>query len=84
MAPPVAIPTYGYEVVNAFPHARDAFTQGLQYVDGRLYEGTGQYGQSSLRCVELETGRVLQRRALDRRFFREGIAVVGERIFQLT
>jgi len=77
-------PIYGYRVVNAYPHDRDAFTQGLVYADGVLYEGTGRYGESELRRVELETGEVLQARALDPEYFGEGIALLGDRIYQLT
>jgi glutamine cyclotransferase len=75
---------YGYEVVNTYPHDSRAYCQGLVFADGMLYESTGQYGQSSLRRVELETGRVLQYVALDRRRFGEGIAVWRDRIIQLT
>lgn len=83
-APSIAVPTYTYRVVNAYPHDRGAFTQGLVYLDGTLYEGTGLYGQSSLRRVDLQTGAVLQQRDLDAQYFGEGIAVVGDRIMQLT
>ncbi len=75
---------FQYEVVNVFPHDPGAFTQGLEFVDGSLYEGTGQHGVSSLRRVELETGRVLQNRALPSAYFGEGITVLGNRIYQLT
>ncbi len=77
-------PVAGYRVVNEYPHDRRAFTQGLVYVDGVLYEGTGRYGESTLRRVDLETGKVLQSRALDPVHFGEGIAVLGDRIYQLT
>jgi glutamine cyclotransferase len=77
-------PVSGYQVVNVFPHDRQAFTQGLQYVDGFLYEGTGQHGQSGIRKVKLETGEVLQYQALDSRYFGEGITVWGETLIQLT
>ena len=73
-----------YEVVHAYAHDPDAFTQGLAYDRGRLYEGTGLHGESELRLVELETGAVLQRASLDRTYFGEGISVLGERIVQLT
>jgi glutamine cyclotransferase len=79
-----AVPIYGYEVVNTFPHDPDAFTQGLVYVDGVLYEGTGLNGRSSLRRVDLATGEVLQQVDLPEEQFGEGIAVLGERIWQLT
>ena len=82
--PPQA-PTYGYTVVRAYPHDREAFTQGLAFDDqGVLYESTGQRGQSSLRRVELSSGAVLQRHDLPAALFGEGIAVFGDRIFQLT
>lgn len=77
-------PVYSYEIVNTFPHDRRAFTQGLVYRDGVLYESTGLRGRSSLRRVELETGRVLERRMLLPPYFAEGIAVLGEKIYQLT
>lgn len=77
-------PVHGYEVVAAWPHDAGAFTQGLAYADGRLYESTGRYGESSLRLVDLETGTVLRRRDLAARHFGEGIALLGRRIYQLT
>lgn len=79
-----AVPTYTYRVVKTYPHDRRAFTQGLVYIDGALYEGTGLYEQSSLRRVDLQTGAVQQQRDLDPKYFGEGIAVVGDRIMQLT
>lgn len=79
-----AVPIHTYRVVNAYPHDRGAYTQGLVFAHGALYEGTGLEGQSSLRRVDLETGEVLQQRDLPPEFFGEGIAVLGERIFQLT
>ena len=82
--PPQA-PTYGYTVVRAYPHDREAFTQGLAFDDqGTLYESTGQRGQSSLRRVELSSGAVLQRHDLPAALFGEGLTVSGDRIFQLT
>ena len=73
-----------YEVVATYPHARDAFTQGLEYRDGFLYEGTGRNGRSELRRIRLETGEVLQRAPLDAQHFGEGITVWRDRIIQLT
>jgi glutaminyl-peptide cyclotransferase len=78
------IPVFGYQVVNTFPHDRQAFTQGLQFVDGFLYEGTGQHGQSGIRKVKLETGEVVQRQPLDAKYFGEGITVWGDTLIQLT
>jgi len=73
-----------YRVVNEYPHDADAFTQGLVFDDGVLYEGTGLYGESSLRRVDLESGKVLQFYNLSDEFFGEGIAVVDDKIVQLT
>ena len=77
-------PRYAYDIVNVYPHDENAFTQGLVFEDGFLYEGTGLYGNSSLRRVELETGKVLQVHALQGQFFGEGVAIVGDKIIQLT
>ncbi|MCA2968308.1 MAG: glutaminyl-peptide cyclotransferase [Acidobacteriaceae bacterium] len=73
-----------YQVVNTYPHDREAFTQGLEYRNGFLYEGTGLHGRSTLRKVKLETGVVLQKLSLPAHFFGEGISVLGDRIVQLT
>lgn len=73
-----------FTVVNVYPHDRQAFTQGLLYHDGVLYESTGIEGQSTLRRVELSTGTVLQRHVVPRPFFAEGLALHGDRLFQLT
>ncbi len=81
---PPAAPVYSYTVVNTYPHDPAAFTQGLVYADGLLYEGTGRRGQSTLRRVELETGTVLEQVALEPEYFGEGIALFGDTIFQLT
>jgi glutaminyl-peptide cyclotransferase len=78
------VPTFGYEVVRAYPHDPDAFTQGLQYVDGVLYEGTGLNGRSSIRKVKLETGEVLQKHSVPPEHFGEGITVWKSEIFELT
>jgi len=81
---PKTIPVYTYKVLNTYPHDRDAFTQGLAFEDGTLYEGTGLYGRSTLRKVELETGDILQIRELPAEFWGEGVAVCGDKIIQLT
>jgi len=75
---------YDYEVVNTFPHDSNAFTQGLVIHDGKLYEGTGRKGQSSLRQVDLESGELLRRKNLSSRFFGEGITVFDGKVYQLT
>lgn len=73
-----------YEIVRSFPHDPEAFTQGLLFHDGSLYESTGQYGASSLRRVDPRTGRVLERVALDSAHFGEGLARVDAELIQLT
>src|SRR3954471_11575035 len=79
-----SLPVFGYTVVHTYPHDRDAFTQGLQVVDGVFYEGTGLNGQSSIRKVTIETGEVLQKRDVPAQYFGEGITVRGNELFQLT
>jgi glutaminyl-peptide cyclotransferase len=72
------------QVVRSYPHDRGAFTQGLLLHGGRLYESTGLVGKSSLREVELETGRVIRRTSVPPPFFAEGLTLVGDRLIQLT
>lgn len=81
---PNAPKQYGFEVVNVYPHDTTAYTQGLQYEDGFLYESTGQWGRSSLRKVDLKTGKVLQRADIDEDYFGEGLAIVGNKVVVLT
>ena len=81
---PSRAPVAGYRVVHVFPHDPQAFTQGLVYLDGVLYEGTGLNGRSSIRKVKIENGEVLQLQKVDPQYFGEGIAVVGDTIFELT
>ena len=81
---PRPLPVYGYEVVKAYPHDPKAFTEGLFYHDGFLYESTGEEGKSSLRKVELESGKVVQKWDMPREDFGEGIAMIGDKIYQLT
>jgi glutamine cyclotransferase len=78
------IPVYSYNIVNTYPHDRDAFTEGLVFENGVLYEGTGLLERSTLRRVELETGDILQIRELSDQFFGEGITIYGDKIIQLT
>ena len=75
---------YRYRVVRSYPHDRRAYTQGLIYDSGFFYEGTGQQGESSLRKVEPETGKVLSQVNLDGSLFGEGVALLDDRIYQLT
>lgn len=82
MEPPA--PVASVERVRSYPHDSTAFTQGLVWRNGRLYESTGRYGESTLRIVELETGRVLQRAALGQQYFAEGLTAVGDSLYQLT
>ncbi|KZC37599.1 glutamine cyclotransferase [Rhodanobacter sp. FW510-R12] len=79
-----AIPVYGYKVVRAYPHDTGAYTEGLFYKNGYLYESTGQVGQSSVRKVALETGEVVQRHRLPKQYFGEGIVDWKDRLVQLT
>ncbi len=78
------LPLYGYQIVNVYPHDPKAFTQGLQYLGEALFEGTGQVGQSSIRRVELATGKVLQRREVPAPHFGEGITVWKNDLIELT
>jgi glutamine cyclotransferase len=74
----------GYEIVNAFPHDANAYTQGLIFTNGVLLESTGREGQSSLRRVELQTGKVLNQVNVPRPYFAEGLALLNGKLFQLT
>src|SRR5687767_11347917 len=82
--PTSTTPVTGYSIVRIYPHDPKAFTQGLVYLDGFLYEGTGLNGQSTIRKVKLENGEVVKMQKIDDRYFGEGIAVVGNELFQLT
>lgn len=73
-----------YSLVREYPHDTKAFTEGLEYVDGHLYESTGRYGQSDVRVTELETGKVVKKQDMDARYFGEGMTVLGDKIYQLT
>jgi glutamine cyclotransferase len=75
---------YSYEVVNTYPHDTGAFTQGLEYYNGELYESTGLNGKSSLRRVELTTGKVLQKIDIDKQYFGEGMTIFGGKIYMIT
>lgn len=82
--PSLPLPIYTYQVVQTYPHDPNAFTQGLSYQDGFLYEGTGLKGRSSLRKVYLESGKVLEQVNLTPDYFGEGITLWDDRIIQLT
>lgn len=78
------IPVYTYEVVNAYPHDPKAFTQGLFFYDKNLYESTGHHGTSTLRRIELKTGKVKKKIEVPQEYFAEGITIFEDKIFQLT
>jgi glutaminyl-peptide cyclotransferase len=82
--PPGNLATSGYQIVNVYPHDPQAFTQGLQFVDGFLYEGTGLNGRSSIRKVKIETGEVVQKRDVPADYFGEGITVFHNDLIELT
>ena len=75
---------YKYKIINEYPHDKKAYTQGLEYYKGFLYETTGRRGQSTLRKVALKTGKVLQKIALDNKYFGEGMTIVNNKIIWLT
>ncbi|PZW40631.1 glutaminyl-peptide cyclotransferase [Mesonia algae] len=75
---------YTYEVVNTYPHDSNAFTQGLEFYNDTLYEGTGRNAQSTLRKLNYETGEVLQKVKLKDIYFGEGISILNDKIYQLT
>ena len=76
--------SYDFKILNIYPHDNNAYTQGLEYYNGFLYETTGQYGESSLRKVELKTGKVLQQTDLNKRYFGEGMTIFNDEIIFLT
>ncbi|MBA3352383.1 MAG: glutaminyl-peptide cyclotransferase [Blastocatellia bacterium] len=80
----VVLPVSSYEVVNTYQHDPRAFTQGLVFRDGFLYESTGQEGDSTLRKVDFATGKVVQKHDLPDEVFGEGIAIMGDRVYQLS
>ena len=75
---------YTYEVVAEYPHLRTSYTQGLQFIDGEMWEGTGEYGRSQLLRTDLTSGKVLQSKKLSKEEFGEGITILGDKIYQLT
>lgn len=80
----VSTPAYGVEVIADYPHDANAFTQGLIVVDGLFYEGTGQYGESSIREVDVQTGVPVRTREIPDEYFGEGITIIGSLLYQLT
>ncbi len=78
------LPVYTYEIVKTYTHDAKAFTQGLVFYKGFLYEGTGKEGDSQIRKIELETGKVLKKKSLSDKYFGEGITIFNDKIYQLT
>lgn len=78
------IPVYTYDIVKVYPHDSKAFTQGLVFRDGFLYESTGEYGESTLRKVDLANGKVLQKYEVPEDFFAEGMTILNDKIYQIT
>ncbi len=78
------IPVYTYEVIKSYPHDEKAFTQGLVFRDGFLYESTGEYGESTLRKVDLANGKILQKYSVPKDFFAEGMTILNDKIYQIT
>ncbi len=81
---PKQTPWYGYQVLQVYPHDTNAFTEGLEYREGYLYESTGLVGHSTVRRVDPATGSVLQQISLNPEYFGEGITVFNHRVIQLT
>ncbi len=81
---PAQTPEYTYRVIHAYPHDPNAFTEGLEYRAGFLYESTGLKGHSWVRKEKLESGQVLQQLDLDAQYFGEGITVINQQILELT
>ena len=79
-----ALEEYTYKVERRFPHDTSAYTEGLLYHDGYLYESTGTPGHSDLRKVDLQTGKVLQRAKLDPKYFGEGSVIIDNKIVMFT
>lgn len=77
-------PVQGFKLIASYPHDPAAFTQGLVFADGQFYESTGLNGESSLRRVEISTGKVLQEIKVPEEYFAEGLALVGDELLQLT
>lgn len=81
---PNAPKSMSYSIVGTFPHDTSSYTQGLQIYNGELYEGTGNYGFSKLKKVDLQTGKTLREISLDKKYFGEGITILNDTVYQLT
>jgi glutaminyl-peptide cyclotransferase len=75
---------YAFEVVNAYPHQITSYTQGLEFKGDSLFESVGQYGESKLLQVDLETGKIIREHKLKRHYFAEGLTIIGDKLYQLT
>jgi glutaminyl-peptide cyclotransferase len=75
---------FTYQIVNSYPHSKKHYTQGLEFHNNILYEGTGEYGTSGIFKIKLETGKVEQSKMLDDKYFGEGITILNDKIYQLT
>ncbi len=75
---------YGYEIVNTYPHDVSSYTQGLEFHNGKLYESTGEYGESALLEVDYKTGKINKKIKLDDKYFGEGLTIINNLILQLT
>ncbi|MDO8952796.1 MAG: glutaminyl-peptide cyclotransferase [Draconibacterium sp.] len=75
---------FTYQIVNSYPHSKKHYTQGLEFHNNILYEGTGEYGTSGIFKIKLETGKVEQSKMLDDKYFGEGITILNNKIYQLT
>jgi glutaminyl-peptide cyclotransferase len=75
---------YKFEVINAYPHDIEAYTQGLEFYKDSLYESIGQYGKSALRNIDLETGEILKEHKMKAQYFGEGLTIFNDKIYQLT
>ncbi|MBU3191769.1 glutaminyl-peptide cyclotransferase [Clostridium bowmanii] len=78
------IPVYSYDIINTYPHDITAFTEGLVYESGYMYESTGKFNESTLRKVDLQTGEIIKLQKLDESYFGEGITIYKNKIIQLT
>ena len=79
-----SVPVDTYEIVKTYKHDGEAFTQGLVVHNGFFYESTGEYGDSTVRKVEIETGRVLQKKDIAEDYFAEGLTILNDRVYQIT
>ncbi len=78
------IPNLSYQVIASYPHDSDSFTQGLLFLNGKIFESAGRYGHSDVRMADLKTGKVLARQEVSQKWFAEGLARIDQRLYQLT